>query len=301
MKKILIAGGSGLVGQSLSEAFLHQGDDVNWLSRNQQENRYKSYYWNPETNEIDKNSFHSQDVLIQLAGCSIGDKPWSNQRKKEIVNSRIQAIQTIYNHLKTEHIRIPQIIQVSAIGYYGDREDENLSENASPGKHGFLAEVCKEWEQEAMRLQEFTDHFCIIRIGLYLSTKGGIWPKMIQTTPFHLLNYFGSGKQYYSWIHFEDFNRAVSFLIDKQLDGIFNMTAPNPIANKAFMNQIKNQFTKWMLLIGIPQFVLKLILGEQIELLMTSAYVLPTGLQAQGFQFKFESSEKAIKNLLKEG
>lgn len=300
MKKIIIAGGSGLIGSSLSSYFTSAGHKVFWLSRGQKENSYPVYNWNPENQYLDEAALWSKDVLIQLTGCSIADKPWTFERKNEIINSRIQAIKTLCFHLKKENIRIPQIIQMSAIAYYGNEPDKVWTENNNLIGGSFLQTVCQIWEEEAQCLKGFTDHFSILRTGLYLSPTGGIWPKMIQTKTYHFLNYFGNGKQFYSWIHYKDFNRAVTFLIDNQLSGIFNLTAPHPVMNKFFMKQVCNLSSTKTFLFSVPEFILKFILGEQSELVLSSSNVIPKALLDNGFNFQFNKVEEAIKELLNE-
>ncbi len=299
MKKIILSGGSGLIGRSLTSFLEAEGHQVRWLGRKHLNDTQRSYFWEPQKKEIDANSLIGKDVLIQLAGTNIAGKRWTNKRKKDIINSRIQAIQILYDTLKKSKLRIPHIIQASAIGFYGNRGLEKLNEESSWSEGGFLAEVCKLCESEAECLKEFTDHFTIIRTGLYLSPAGGIWPELIQTRKFGFLVYFGDGSQIYSWIHYLDFNRAISWIINQQLSGIINMTAPNPVNNKLFISEIQSQLNRAVIKIRVPGFVLNCLLGELSQLILYSDNVFPEVLKQNGFQFQFEYLEDAVKDLLK--
>ena len=298
MKNIILTGGSGLIGTSLSTFLSKEGNKVNWLSRKNSKQDYPTYLWNPPTSDIDIAALTGKEVLIQLAGSNIAGGLWTKKRKKEIIDSRLKAIQTLYLHLKKHRLHISHIIQASAIGYYGNRGSEVINEQSSAGKEGFLTEVCKIWETEASCLKEFCDHFTIMRTAFYISPDGGIWPNLIRTKRFGFLLYFGDGSQYYSWIHYLDFNRAILFIINQQLDGIINLTAPNPISNKDFISEINNQLKRNVLQFGVSASILKLLLGEFSQSVLSSAYVLPGVLMENGFQFQFVKLDVAVKDLL---
>lgn len=298
MKNIIIAGGSGLIGKSISSFLAKEGDEVSWLSRRSTIKNNKTYYWNPEKSELDIASLKNADVLIQLAGTSLADGRWTKKRKQDIINSRINSIRTIYKHLKLNQLRIPHIIQASAIGFYGDRGSEVLNENSISNHLGFLSDVCSIWESEAHTLKEFTDCLTIIRTGLYLNPEGGIWSKILQTIPLGFLVSFGNGKQFYSWIHHHDYNRAISFVIKNKIGGVINLTAPNPVANKEFIDAINNHLKRKVLQFKVPEFALKIIFGELSEPLISSDYVMPQVLLNHGFTFKFEKLDDAIVDLL---
>lgn len=298
MKKILVTGGSGLIGTSLSDFLTQEGHHISWLSRNSKPTNYQSFLWNPTASEMDYAALKNKDVLIQLAGINIAGGLWTTKRKKVIIDSRVKAIETLYHHLKKHQLRIPHIIQASAIGFYGNRGLEVINEDSTAGKEGFLTEVCKIWESEASCLKEFTDCLSIIRTGLYLSPKGGIWPKMIQTKCFGFLVSFGDGSQYYSWIHHLDYNGAISKIINQQLRGIINLTAPNPVSNKDFISEINHQLSRKVFQFSVPAFALKLLLGELSQSVLSSAFVMPQVLIDNGYAFQFGKLDLAIKNLM---
>lgn len=299
MKKIIIAGGTGLIGRSLQTFLSKEGHEVAYLSRGTYLGKKNYYVWNPDRLIMDYLALKDKDVLIQLAGSNIGKGLWTNKKKQEILDSRLRAIQTLYLHLKKNELFIPHIIQASAIGYYGNAAAKILHENSPPGKEGFLAEVCKKWEAEAECLREFTDHLTIVRTGLYLDNKGGVWPKLIQSKAFRLLVYFGDGNQYYSWIHSSDYNRAISFILEKKLQGVFNLTAPNPVSNKNLLLEIDKQSNRKHFMMSIPASFIRILIGEQSQLVLDSNYVLPTRLLENGFEFIYPDLDKAVVELLK--
>lgn len=299
MKKILIAGGSGLIGKGLSAFLYKEGNQLSCLSREQANTDYPTYLWNPASLEMDAAAISGKDVIIQLAGSNIASGLWTKKRKQQIIDSRILAIQTLHAHLKKHGLYIPHIIQASAIGYYGNRGSEILDEQSYAATHGFLAEVCKIWESEAACLKEYCDRFTIIRTGLYLSTAGGIWPRMLYTHKYGFLVYFGTGLQYQSWIHHHDFNRAISHIIHHPLDPIVNLCTPNPVSNKNFILAIKRKLSKKSLLLRAPVHFLKCLPGGQSELVLDSTCAIPVVLRDGGFQFEFGHLDEAIDDLLK--
>ena len=297
MKRILIAGGSGLIGTCLSDFLASKNYQVSWLSRNASPQAFPTFYWNPDKMELDSKALQNQDVIINLAGSSIGEGRWTSDRKMQILNSRIASIKTLKQHLSTLNKKIPLLIQASAIGYYGNCGDQILNEDSNCCVPDFLSQTCARCEQEASQLKDFVEKMSIIRTGLYLNTKGGIWPKIIQTKALRFLNYFGSGEQYYSWIHELDYNRAIEFIIEQKLSGVFNFTSPHAIKNRKLVKTICKLSKDACICFPVPAFILKLILGEQVNLLLNSAKVYPQNLLNSGFTFSNDTFEKAVTTL----
>jgi len=294
MKRILIAGGSGLIGTSLSDFLASKNYQVSWLSRNASQQTFPTFYWNPEKLELDSKALQNQDVLINLAGSSIGEGRWTSDRKAQILDSRIASIKTLKQHLSTLNKKIPLLIQASAIGYYGNCGDQILNEESNCCVPDFLSQTCARWEQEASQLKDYVENMSIIRTGLYLNSSGGIWPKIIQTKALRFLNYFGSGEQFYSWIHELDYNRAIKFIIEQKLSGVFNFTSPHAIKNKNLVKTICKLSKQTCICFPVPTFMLKLILGEQATLLLNSNNVTPKHLLDAGFTFTQDTFEKAV-------
>lgn len=298
MKRILIAGGSGLIGKSLSDYLASKDYEISWLSRNPVPGNYPVYYWNPDKLDIDGNALIDQDVIVNLAGSSIGEGRWTSNRKAQILNSRIAAIQTLRQKLNCLNLKFPQWIQASAIGYYGNCDAQILNEEATVGKEDFLSRTCAIWEQEATQIKAHVEQLSIVRTGLYLSPHGGMWPKLIQTKKFGFLNYFGSGNQMYSWIHESDYNRAIEFLIENKSSGLFNFCTPNALSNKEMVKVICKFSTHPCFNFPVPAIILKLILGEKARLLLNSSRVYPQHLLDSGFKFKLPEIKDAILELI---
>ncbi|MBK8956745.1 MAG: TIGR01777 family protein [Saprospiraceae bacterium] len=299
MANILIAGANGLIGRSLSAYLSLQGHDIKWLVRRKSgNNNYLQFLWDPASGTLEKEAFDGIDVLINLAGSPIAAGRWTQKRKADILNSRIQSIQTLREGLDCISKRPTQIIQASAIGYYGHRPGERLTETGSPGSEGFLCQTTRQWESEANSLKAYTQTLTIVRTGLYLHPDGGVWPKLIMTLPFRILNYFGNGNQIYSWIHHEDYQRAIEHLIQYKIEGAVNLTAPNPVSNKELINAIKAHYP-WKLVFSVPSILLQTALGEMSSLLLDSCNALPEKLVESSFQFQFHKIEHAVSALLK--
>jgi uncharacterized protein len=297
MKSILIAGGSGLIGRRLAEQ-LSDKYEVIILSRKKQKNEgtIKYLYWNPEVNEIDPEALKS-NIIINLAGAGIADQRWTNSRKKELIKSRVVPATFIANQLKKNGLRPMLYIGASAIGFYGDRDDEVLTETSSMGQ-GFMAECCKQWEDASRKIEDYVERFIILRIGVVLSKKGGALPKLLMTSPFGILNYFGDGKMYYSWIHIDDICGIVkSALEDSRYCGIINAVAPEPLQNKEFVNEINNGLISSKIILPAPTFAIKIALGEMSAVVLSSSRVIPNQLQKWNHHFSYIAVTEAVKDL----
>lgn len=299
MANILIAGANGLIGKEVS-AFLHkQGHSIRWLVRHKSaEVAYPQFIWDPQHHQIDLDAFKSVEVIVNFSGSPIGSGRWTARRKREILDSRLQSIRLLSEAMTRSGIRVHQIIQASAIGYYGDRSDTAITEADAAGSHGFLCEVAKKWEAEAALFQPQTQILTIVRTGLYLSSHGGVWPKLIMTLPFRFISYFGDGNQIFSWIHSSDYVRAIDHLIENKISGPVNFTAPHPVSHKDLVLSIRKNY-KCQLIPGPPKWFLKILLGEMSSLLLDSCHALPKVLQDSGFQFNHPRIDTAVQSLLR--
>lgn len=298
MQNILIAGGNGLIGKNVSAYLRQKGYGIRWLVRKKQPDvGYPQFLWNPATNAIDLSVFQDVDVIIHLSGSPISSGRWTATRKSEILQSRLQSVRTLCYGLQQSRHRPAQIIQGSAIGYFGDRPAESLNENNAPGTHGFLSQVTQQWESEAQQLEGFTEILTIVRTGLYLHPAGGIWPEITMTLPFHVLPYFGKGDQMYSWIHHEDYHAALEHCFVRGVAGAVHFTAPHPVSNKAIMKTI-NTLCPGNLVIPVPAFLLKIILGDMSSMLLDSCEAIPEKLLTSGFQFRYPFIEQALASLI---
>jgi len=293
--KILIAGGTGLIGTRLTELLTKSGHTVHILSRRERPStgKVRYYKWDFESMTIESEAV-KVDYIINLTGAGIADARWTERRKKLLISSRVNAAELIRQGLEDCGHRPSAYISASAVGYYGDRADEVLTEESAPGT-GFMAECCIAWEEAAVTLAPLVDRLVINRIGIVLSKKGGALPKILMTRP--VFSYFGDGKQYYPWIHIDDICQVFKHSIyDNNIAGVYNAVAPEPLANKEFTKQIKDQLGGIML--PAPVFGLRLALGAMADVVLNSNRVLPTRLQQTNFQWKHPDLQAAVQDIV---
>lgn len=302
MKTVLIAGGSGLIGRHLSALLREAGYEVLWLSRRANPTaEFPTFAWNPATGEVDETPLLRADFVINLAGSGIADGRWTRRVKQEIIESRTKSADLIGNFLKNNPShRVKAYVAASAIGFYGERGEDWLIESATSGE-GFLSESTVAWEAATAGVSVASGVRTVaLRVGIVLSKRGGALPKMLMTFPFWLGVYFGSGRQFYSWIHIEDVARMFQFAIENdQMEGIFNAVAPNPVDNKTLTRNAGVAMGKSVLLMPAPSFALRLILGEMATVVLNSDRVSAQKIQQSGFKFQFPESIAALKDILK--
>lgn len=294
MSKVLISGGTGLIGNSLQQHINTLGFDINILTR--RPTAINEFYWDYETKQIDINCFKDVSHIIHLVGENIGNKKWTKQQKQLIIDSRVKTAQLLYDSIKANNIQIEQIISASGLGYYGNTT--TVVDETAPVGNDFLAEVCKEWQAVIHQFANLGAKVTIARLGIVMSSKGGILPKLLTSTKFHLNAHFGNGNQSLSWIHIDDAVQIFTWLLQNNLEGIYNVCAPNAIDYKQLNNAIAKQLNISTLNIAIPKSILTLILGELTELFFTSNNCSPKKIIDTGFQFKYDTIEKCMANLL---
>lgn len=299
--KLLITGATGLVGQALVR-LCHENDiAVNYLTTSKEkisnEDNYKGFYWNPATSEIDISCFDEVTGIVNLAGASIS-KRWSPSYKKQILESRVDSLRTLYEGLKQiDSGGIGSFVSASAIGIYPDSLTNFYTEDQAIEANDFLGEVVKSWEQKANKFRTLHLEPAIIRIGLVLSSEGGALPEMTKPVKYYAGAGFGSGVQWQSWIHIRDLARMFLYIISNQLSGIFNGVAPNPVTNNKLIKEIAQQQRRPLFLPNIPRFFLKTILGEMSTILFASQRVSSRKIEKMGFAFKFQNICIALKDL----
>lgn len=301
MNKILIAGGTGLIGSRLIEYLSREDLHFHILTRSPKaDNKSVSYFkWDPSQQTIDQDCFKDVSVVINLAGAGIADKRWSDQRKKVILDSRLDSIATLHKGLTATGSKPELYIGASAIGYYGDRGSQAMTEDSEPGT-GFLSEVTKKWEDKHKEIFSLFQRNILLRIGIVLSENGGALKEMLKPARFGQYGYFGNGKAYYSWIHIDDICQIIrKSMEDKSYNGIYNATAPDPVTIKELVRAMKKAKGGFGLLMPVPEIGLKLVLGEMSQMLTGSMNAVPKKLTADGHQFIYNDPEKAIRDILK--
>jgi len=298
-KKILIAGGTGLIGKELS-AFLHaQGHEVRILSRKKRDHpRYAFFKWDLEKDFIEEGAL-DVDCIIHLAGEGIAGKRWTVNQKKKIIDSRVKSIDLLRRKLSELGGSKPAYIGASAIGIYGESDEHALSESeVSDSEDSFIVEVTRKWEEAHHSIKPFVGQWALLRIGIVLSPKGGALKPMLVPFLFRIGNYFGNGSQIFSWIHVQEVCRIAGFLLDNNLSGIFNTVGPNPVNGRQLINAIAQVKGGPFIKFGAPRFVLKLIFGEMSEAILMSTWASADALLAKGYEFNFPTIAGALEDLL---
>ncbi|MFY0644988.1 MAG: NAD-dependent epimerase/dehydratase family protein [Bacteroidia bacterium] len=288
---ILIAGGKGLVGTELKSFLTRHGHDVFVLSRSSSNQAEKTWHWNPSKNEIDPKALVGQDVIINLAGARILPKPWTKKRRKELVSSRVGSTEFLVSEINKVDKEPSHYIQISAIGYYGNRESELLTEDSGVGK-GFLPELCEAWEKAGSNLNaEVKNH--ILRLGLYMHKDGGYYPINALLAKFKLLTNFGNGKQYLAFTHKDQLNGVLLKLMSGELDpNTYNVVAKSAYRSREFVKLMGGP--SW--LPNIPGFLLKLIIKRTSEAFLSSTNVESKYKEVNECD-SFDSLEQMIESL----
>ncbi|GAB2625002.1 TIGR01777 family oxidoreductase [Emticicia sediminis] len=297
---ILITGGTGMIGHRLTELLLAKGHKVSYLSRKKEKlPNVEVFQWDIQKGYIEEGALEAADYVVHLAGAGIADKRWTDERKKEIIDSRIQPIELINKYLQEKNIQPKGFISASAIGIYGgDTGDIKLDESSVLG-NDFLAECTKLWEINAKKVTNAA-RIVSVRIGIVLSEKGGALPKLVQPIRLGFGAALGSGKQFMSWIHVDDLcGIFVKAIEDEKMQGPYNAVAPNPVTNQEMTNVAAEVLKKPLWLPNVPSFALKLVFGEMGIVVTGGNFVQNKRLsQETNFQYKFTIIKDALNDLL---
>jgi len=296
--RILISGSHGLVGTPLVDRFRTGGRDVVRLVRQRVAGDDSSVSWDPVRGTIDRPSLDGLDAVVHLAGENIATRRWTFAQKTRIRDSRVNGTRLLAETLAAQNHPPRVLICASAIGYYGDRVNEELDERSACGC-GFLAEVCREWEAACEPAAAAGIRVVPIRFGMILTADGGALRKMLPPFRLGLGGIVGSGRQYWSWITRDDVLGIIEHVIqDDQLAGPVNGTSPDPVTNHQFTKALGRVLHR-PTLFPMPAFAARLILGGMAdELLLASARVLPQRLLETGYEFRHRSLNEALTDIL---
>ena len=298
MATVLIGGGTGFVGGHLSRRLRRDGHEVRHLSRTRDlKAEFPAYHWDLTAGSIDEAALRDVDYLINLAGAGIADKRWSDARKKVIIESRTKGNELLAATVERLGLRPTLFVSAGAIGYYGDRGEEVMTEEAKPGE-GFLSTSCIVWEQSVGAMEKLGVPTTIVRTGIVLHPEEGALEKMLLPLKFGTSTYFGDGQQYYSWIHIEDLIDIYAFIIERQLTGVYNAVSPNPVRNKPFAAALGPAMGKNALVVPAPEFALKVALGEMSHTVLDSTFVSADKIQQAGYRFTYPELSQALAQLL---
>lgn len=299
--KVAITGATGLIGKKLIERFYKRNDDVIILTRSIEKAKKifpnANGFINWETNvEEWFSQIENVDVVINLAGENVMARRWNEEHKKKVYSSRIDGTKKLVNAISLLNKKPKVFISASAIGYYGNINNE--VDETSPIGNDFLANVVHDWENASIKIDELKIRRVIIRIGLVLSNEEGALPKLILPFKFFIGGSIGSGKQWFSWIHIDDLVNIFLFAIDNpKLNGIFNATSPNPVTMNQFAKTLGKVLNRPSIF-NVPGFVLKIVLGEGANSILNGAKVKSKKILEAGYKFQFENLESALKSLI---
>jgi len=296
--KILITGGTGFIGQTICPALLAAGHSLTIYSRHPDKvNAVLGDQVTPLNSLKTLSETDSFEAIINLAGAPIFGKRWTDERKLVLLHSRIDITQDLVKFIARTQTKPEVFLSGSAIGFYGNQSDTILDET-SLGQDNFGHQLCVEWENEAKKAKEHGVRVCQLRTGLVIGKNGGFLQPMILPFKLGLGGRLGSGKQWMSWIHIDDHVAiCLALLNSTELDGPFNLTAPNPVTNQVFAQTLAKTLHRPAFL-PAPAWVLKLLLGEMSELLLGSQRVIPKRMLNTGYQFKFTELGAALHQVL---
>ena len=291
MAKILITGGTGLVGTRLTELLTKRNHEVRILSRSPKGgNEYK---WDVSKNFIEDKALDSIDFIIHLAGAGIADKRWSDERKKVIIDSRVETANLLYRKIKAQNISLKGFIAASGSNYYGAKTSDKIFEEKNDVGIDFLGAVCQKWEAAANQFKELEIPVTILRTGIVLSKEGGALEKM--KTP--IISPLGSGKQYMSWIHIDDLCAAYIKAVEEDFTGIYNTVSPEYHTSISFSKTLAKAIKRPYLPIAVPGLLLKLAFGELAVILLEGSRLSSKKIEEKGFVFKYSNLKEAFENL----
>lgn len=298
MKKILIAGGTGFVGKQLIDFLVGKSYSIHVLTRKPSANSTENicfFRWDVERQYIDKKAFEGVEILINLTGANIGEKRWTNDRKKEIIDSRIKSINLLYQYISENKFNINTFISSSAVGFYGAVTTEKTFAETSESGNNFLASVCQKWEDAALKFKDLGVRTVILRKGVILGKEGGMVKKLSPLAQLGINVSLGSGEQYLPWIDIRDLLRLYDFFLSNpQLSGIYNAVATEQITMNDFSKVLLKSFGKKSFLPNAPAFVIRLLFGEMAVMLLEGSKVSNDKLKSTGFSFEFDTIEKTL-------
>jgi TIGR01777 family protein len=299
VSKILITGGTGLIGRRLTAMLQERGHTISLLSRSRQDGPVKSWLWDVEKHFVEEGAFEGVDTIIHLAGAGIADKPWTKSRKLEILESRTHSSRLLYEELKKGNHTVTSFVAASAIGYYGFKdEDRMLKETDAPGDD-YLAGVVRKWEEEVDQISSLNIRVVKIRVGVALSMDGGALREIVKPVQLFAGAPLGSGKQYLSWIHLDDLCRMfIEAVENPSFEGPYNGVAPGPITNRDLTKAIARKLKRPLILPAIPGFALRILFGEMADLVLKGNRVSSEKIEQAGFEFSYPTIDKALDDLL---
>jgi uncharacterized protein (TIGR01777 family) len=304
MDTVIITGGTGLIGSALSLFLVSRGFQVIVFSRNPRAHNKPlpgiSYAaWNIEEQSVNEEAFKKAKHVIHLAGAGVADKPWTDKRKKEIIDSRTNSSTLLIKAMTSIPNEIVSVVSASAIGWYKRNLPGQPVETDLPDP-GFLGETCQAWEKSIQPVGGLGKRLVILRTGIVLSNEGGAFPEFAKPVKYGIAAILGNGKQMISWIHIEDICRIyLEAMINASWSGVYNAVAPYPVNNRTFILDLaKKMKGSFFIPMPVPNFILRMMLGQRSEEVLKSSNISSNKLKQQGFQFIYPTIDAAFKDLI---
>lgn len=301
MNRVLITGGSGLIGGHLSQQLLAKGYAVSVLGRKHgNQSAIKSYVWDYANQQIEIEAVTSADIIIHLCGANIAEQRWNVQRKKELIDSRVKTAELLYQTVKQHKVKLKAFVSASAIGYYGALTSDHIYAEDDPHGEDFSAEICHLWEQSVQQFENLGIRTVMLRTAPVLTAQGGALAKMLPPVKMGIASALGSGEQYFPWIHISDLcNIYLKAIEDENLSGAYNAVAPEHQTNKEFSRCLAKVLDKPFWFPNVPSTVMKIMFGEMSDVLLKGSRVSAEKIQTAGYTFQYPQLEQALSNLLR--
>ena len=295
--KVLISGGSGMIGREISQQLKEGGHEVAWLSRRARTGNIPAFAWNPDQMEIDPKAIEFADAIINLAGANIA-KPWTPEYKNEILRSRVDSIRLIHQETQKQGKKLEAFISASAVGFYPNHPDQEYSEDHATGRD-FLSQICEKWEEAALAFEKGDTRTIRMRIGIVLDAKEGALAQMAAPIKWGFGAALGNGKQWMPWIHRADVAKMFVFALENSnlATGAYNAVGPYSLQNKELTQSLARTLKRPLWLPPVPEFALKLMLGEMSAIALASTKCSSKKIEAAGFSHEYPELELALKAL----
>ena len=301
LNTILITGATGLVGKALVKECLSKGFNIHYLttskSKISSKKNYKGFYWNPQLDQIDPKCFEGVSTVINLAGSSIAQR-WTKVSKSTILSSRKNALELLHSTIETHRFPIKHVISASAIGIYPDSKTRYYKEDFQGTDASFLRTVVRSWEGALKSFKSLGVLTTALRIGIVLDANEGALPKISGPIKGYIGSALGSGEQWQSWIHIDDLVSIFLFILESDIEGVFNAVAPNPVQQKDFVKSVAKVLKRPLFFPNVPEIVLNFALGEMSAIVLESQRVSAQKIQNLGFEYKYHELDAALNHLL---
>ncbi len=300
MARVLVTGGTGLIGRHLIERLVARGHTVSVLSRSCASVRpgVACLRWDPLRGHLSPEALTGVEVIVHLAGANLAAGRWTRRRKKEILDSRVRSAELLFERVREAGAPLRAMVSASAVGYYGAVTRERpFTEDDQPGSD-FLALVCRSWEEAAERFAELGARAVRLRLGVVLAQEGGALPRFARLARLGLIAPLGGGDQHFPWIHIEDAVGIFAKAIEEELDGAYNAVAPQDVTNREFVRTLAGAVGKSVWLSGVPGVALRWLYGEMSAVMLEGSPVSPAKIEREGYRFRYPELEGALRALL---